>query len=154
MSLAHIFPWFGVVLTITVCAGAFWKGGREEQQAAAGLLLALAVTLAMRDRTWVGTQWGAFAADVCLFAFLTFIALRSKRYWPLAAAGFQLLGVATHLARTLDPGVRAWAYATGQVIWSQLVFWALAVGVFNTWRARRQETVSGGAVTEPGATRR
>ncbi|MFL5296250.1 MAG: hypothetical protein ACJ798_07700 [Phenylobacterium sp.] len=137
--LAHIFPWFGIALTVTVCAGAFWKGGREEQLAAGGLLLSFAVTLAMRDRTWAGTQWGALGADICLFILLAAIALRTKRYWPLAAAAFQLLCVLTHVARMIDPGVRAWAYATGQVIWSQMVFWALGVGVWNTWRRQVRE---------------
>jgi hypothetical protein len=132
--LAHLLPWFGITLTLVVCGGAFIKGDREQQLAAGGLLLSLAVTLAMRDRTWAGTQWGACVADTVLLGLLVSIALRSRRYWPLAAAAFQLLCVFTHLARIVDPGVRAWAYATGQVIWSQLVFWALGVGVWGTWR--------------------
>jgi hypothetical protein len=152
--LAHILPWFGITLTVVVCAGAFLKGGREEQLVAGGLLLSFAVTLAMRDRTWAGTQWAAFVSDTLLLALLTSIALRSRRYWPLAAAAFQLLCVSTHLARIVDPGVRAWAYATGQVIWSQLVFWALGVGVWNTWRRERQLATSDPPTPEPGATRR
>jgi hypothetical protein len=152
--LAHIFPWFGIALTIIVCTGAFWQGDREQQAAAGGLLLSLAITLAMRDRTWVGTQWGAFVADGCLLVLLTAIALRSQRFWPMAAAAFQLLCVLTHIARIVDPGVRAWAYATGQVIWSQMVFWALGFGVFNTWRAGRQLASRGDPMADPGAMRR
>jgi len=131
-----IYPWLGLALTVLVCAGAFLRGDREEQLAAGGLLMSWAVTIALRDRSWVGTQWSAFAADTCLLVLLTAIALRSRHFWPLAAAAFQLLCVLTHLARMVDPGVRAWAYATGQVIWSQLVFVALGVGVWNTWRGR------------------
>jgi hypothetical protein len=136
--LAHIFPWFGIFLTFTVCGGAFWKGGREEQLAAGGLLLSLAVTIATRDSNWVGTQWGAFVPDVVLLGLLTAISLRTSRYWPLTATAFQLLCVLTHIARMIDPGVRAWAYATGQVIWSHGVLWTIGVGVWNTWRASRR----------------
>ncbi len=136
--LAHIFPWFGITLTIAVCAGAFWKGDREEQLAAGALLLSTAITLATRDVNWIGTQWGAFIPDVALLGLLVVMSLRTSRYWPLAAAAFQLLCVLTHVARMTDPGVRAWAYATGQVIWSQAVFWALGVGVWNTWRHSRE----------------
>jgi hypothetical protein len=92
----------------------------------------------MRDPTWAGAQWGAFGADVCLLFLLTAIALRSPRFWPLFAAAFQLLCVVIHVARMMDPGVRAWAYATGQVIFSQWVFFAVGVGVFTHWRRNRQ----------------
>lgn len=111
-----------------------------------------AITIALRDRSWVGTQWSAFVADGCLLAVLTAISLRTKRYWPLAAAGFQLLCFVTHVAKMVDPGVRAWAYATAQVIWSQLVVVAIGVGVWNAWREGRQPAI---ADDDPaGATRR
>ena len=51
---------------------------------------------------------------------------------------FQLLCVLTHVARMIDPGVRGWAYATGQVIFTQLLLISIGVGVVNTWRARRR----------------
>lgn len=150
-----IFPLFGLALAIIVCASAFWKGGREEQIAAGGLLMSWAVTIALRDRSWVGMQWSAFAADACLLALLVGLSLRTQRYWPLAAAAFQLLCFVTHVARIVDPGVRAWAYATGQVVWSQLVFWALGVGVWNTWRESRQPDIADDALMAgPGETRR
>jgi hypothetical protein len=152
--LAHIYPWFGLGLTIAICGAAFWKGGREEQSSAAALLLSLAATLALRDRSWMGIQWGAFASDILLLVFLVVLALRSKRYWPLCAAAFQLLCVVTHVARIVDPGVRAWAYATGQVIWSQAMMLALGVGVLNTWRAERQVARAAIPAGTPGATRR
>jgi hypothetical protein len=142
-------------LTVSVCAGAFWKGGREEQLAAGGLLLSFALTVALRDRSWAGIQWSAFVADICLLILLTAIALRTERYWPMAAAAFQLLCVVTHLARLVDPGVRAWAYATGQVIWSQLLVVAIGVGVWNAWRGGRQPArAADDPITDPGATRR
>lgn len=146
--------WVGLAITIAVCGGAFWKGGREEQVAAGGLLLSWVATLILRDPKWVGTQWGAFAADICLLILLTALALRSQRYWPLFAAAFQLLCVVIHVARIIDPGVRAWAYATGQVIFSQWVFFAVGVGVFTHWRRARQTAATAPPTAVPGATRR
>ena len=114
-----------------------------------------AITIALRDQHWAGMQWSAFFADSCLLILLTALSLRTRRYWPIAAAAFQLLCVATHVARMVDPGVHAWAYATAQVIWSQLVFVALAVGVWNVWRENRQPARAEVAPIEgPGATRR
>ena len=157
--LAHNYalpPWVGLVITVTVCGGAFWKGGRDEQHAAVGLMLSTLTTVFLSDRRWVGLQWSAFAADTCLLLLLTWIALRSSRYWPLPAAAFQLLCVGIHVARLVDPGVRAWAYATGQVILSQWVFFAVGIGTINTWRASRLQPAASTPVptAEPGATRR
>jgi hypothetical protein len=135
-------PWFGLTLTIIVCGSAFWKGGREEQVAAGGLLMSWLITLVLRDHRWAGMQWGAFAADFANLALLTAISIRTKRYWPLVAAAFQLLCVMTHVARMIDPGVHGWAYATGQVIFTQLLLVTIGVGVWNTWRAQVRATAA------------
>ena len=151
---AYALPaWIGLTLTAVVCGGAFWKGDREQQIAAGGVLLSWLATLVLRDPRWLGTQWGAFGADVAYLLLITVIAIRSPRYWPMLSAAFQLLSVMTHVARMIDPGVRAWAYATGGVIWSQMVIVSLGVGVWNTWRTRPYPATSD-PVTEPGATRR
>lgn len=124
-----------------VCGSAFWKGGREEQFAAGAMLMSLAATIVLRDPRWAGLQWGAFSADALLLLALTGVALRTTRYWPLCAAAFQLLCVTTHLARMMDPGVRAWAYATGQVIFTHLMLYSLAFGVWGAWRASRASSL-------------
>mgnify|MGYP001549683554 CR=1 FL=1 len=97
---------------------------------------------------------GAFVADICLLLLLTVVALRSRRYWPMFAAAFQLLCVVIHVARMFDPGVRGWAYATGEVIFTQWVFFAVGVGVINSWRASRQPAIEGAPTPDPGATLR
>ena len=146
--------WVGLTLTAVVCVGAFWRGDREQQIAAGGVLLSWLATLVLRDPRWFGTQWGAFGADLAFLALITGIAVRSPRYWPLATAAFQLLSVLTHVARMIDPGVRAWAYATGNVIWSQMVIISLGVGVWNAWRRSTHPATSDAPITDPGATRR
>jgi hypothetical protein len=147
-------PWIGLAIMVIVCGGAFWKGQRDEQVAAGGLLLAVMATIVLRDPRWIGLQRGAFIADVCLLLLLTAVALRSQRYWPLFAAAFQLLCVFIHVARVFDPGVHSWAYATGEVIFTQWVFFAVGIGTINTWRRGRQLAIEGDPSTAPGATRR
>lgn len=139
---------------MVVCGAAFWKGAREEQFAAGGLLLDWALTIALRDRSWIGTQWAAFAGDVGLLIIATAISWRTLRYWPLFAAAFELICVVIHVARMVDPGVRAWAYATAQVIFTQLFVVAVGVGVWHTWRASRHPAIIAEPITDPGATRR
>ena len=141
-------PWVGLAITFIVCGGAFLKGGREEQLAAGGLLLSWVATLLLRDPNWLrdpnsaGLDWGASGADVCLLVLLVVIATRSRRFWPMFAAAFQLLCVVIHLAKVIDPKVHAWAYATGEVIFSQWVFFAVGVGVFTYWRRNRRQVAA------------
>lgn len=147
-------PWFGLTLTVVVCGAAFWKGARDEQVAAAGVVLSWLATLVLHDPHWIGPQWGAFGADVLLLFLIVAVALRSERYWPMVAAAFQLLCVTIHLARLFDPGVRAWAYATGQVIFTHFYLWTIAFAVWGTWRRRTRQLGTIEPTAAPGATRR
>jgi hypothetical protein len=144
-------PWLGAAAAFLLCGAALWKGGREERLTAAGLLLSLAVTVLLRDYSWPTLQRPEFIADTALFVLLTAIALRTAKFWPLAAAGFQLLAVMTHVAKMIDPNLQQWAYITANVIWTYLVLAALGVGTWNSWRAAGQPAMSGAPA---GATRR
>jgi hypothetical protein len=91
-------------------------------------------TVVLRDYSWPQLQLAGFVVDVLLLLLLLWIALRSPKYWPLAAAGFQLLAVLTHVAKMIDPGLQQWAYITAIVIWTYLLMITLGVGVWNCWR--------------------
>jgi signal transduction histidine kinase len=138
-------PWFGLALFAFVCAGAVWKGEWEERGTAYAFLLAWGATMVLRNPSWLGPQWGVLFVDVVLLAFLIFVALKGRRYWPVFAAGFHLLAVATHAARMADPVVGAWAYATASIIFSQMTLLALAAGVATILLRDRRERVSRGA---------
>lgn len=146
--------WLGLALMALICGAAFWQGGRWERLAAAGFVLGVLTSVAVKDRHWIGVQWAMLAVDVGYLGLLVVIAFASDRFWPIAASGFQLLGVVTHAARLIDPHVGAWAYITAGVIWTWLIMGALALGTYNYWRDRRQLAASGLAMAEPGATRR
>ena len=143
-------PWFGLTLMATVCGAAFWKGDREEQVTAGGLLLGWVATLALRDPRWVGIQWSGFAIDGLFMVMITIIALRSRNFWPLAAAAFQLLAMLTHVARMADPAIGGWVYATAGIVWTFLVEFALGVGVWGTWRQSRLEGAGPSGTPEHG----
>ena len=146
--------WLLPVLFMGFCLVGLWFGGREERVTAGALLLAYAATLVFRDRSWAGTQWVTFGTDIAFLLLIGFIALKTRRYWPLFAAGFQLLGVATHTARVIDPYVHAWAYITAGVIWSHAVAASVAIGAINRRRERQLALANAPAMADPGATRR
>jgi hypothetical protein len=128
--------WVGITLFSAVCGAAMWKGGAPERLTAAWLVLGWAATLLLRDPRWPHLQWGTLTIDVAFFVFLLVLALRTDRFWPIFAAGFQFLAVLTHLARLLDREMGSWVYLTADIIWTYLILFALAVGAWGCWRAR------------------
>jgi hypothetical protein len=127
---------FNAVL-LACCGFAGWFGGRDERIGAALMFAASISTTALVVA--LGSYGGnsVLAIDLAMLAALTALALRSDRYWPLAAAGFHCVGVATHAALRADTAIESLAYAHALGLWSYLTLCALAAG---TWEAMRQKS--------------
>jgi hypothetical protein len=124
--------WVWPAALLSVCIITVWRGGDEERLAAGALLANWAVTLILFDKAHPNDlQRGILVVDLALLILYFWLALRSRRYWPLFAAAFQLLVIFTHLGRALDPAVRGWAYLTAGIIWSYLVLIAIATGAWT-----------------------
>ena len=136
---------------MAVCAIAVWRGGDEERLAAAGYLADWSLTLLVFKARSQETQWAVLLIDAGLLALYLWLAFRSRRYWPLFAAGFHLLAVVTHLARAVDPRVSGWAYLTAELLWSYLV--VLTIG-YAAWTAPRYAEAAAAPRAAPGETRR
>jgi hypothetical protein len=129
-------PQIGLTVLLCVALAAILKGGLEERIVVAGLLANIAVTVLLRIPSGRAVQWAGFAADVLFLLLIVVVALRSAKFWPLAAAAFQLLATITHVAKFVDPNVNRWAYFTAIIIWTYALLIALGVGVWNSWRSR------------------
>lgn len=140
--------WIGIGIGWAVAGAALWKGGWSERLTAVGFLVAWLLTPLLRRQGWEGPAWTGLAIDSVFLALLLFVSIRTRRYWPLFAAAFELLSVLSHIARLIDPGVRAWAYATADAIWTYLLLTALAIGTYNRWRDRQPALAN--APTAPG----
>lgn len=128
-------PWLGPTAILLLCFCALLKGGLEERLAAGSLWLNSTLTQLLRDYTWPQVQLAGFVLDLLSLVLLTAIALTSRKFWPLAAAAFQLLMVLTHVAKMVDPNIGQWSYITANLIWTYLLMISLGVGVWNCWRA-------------------
>lgn len=140
---------------MTVCAIAVWRGRDDERLAAGGMLANWALSiLLVRANAGVAsdvTQWEIFIVDAALLALYLWITMRSYRYWPLFAAGFQVLVVVTHVGHAVDPRVSGWAYITAGLIWAYLTLFTIGYGA---WTAPRYAGMDDAPANPPGATRR
>lgn len=124
---------------------AFWRGGKLERRAAIACVAASVLNpLLQNTGDWLAPQWWVMVADMTLFVVLAFLAVTSRRIWPLFAAAFALVGLLIHAVILVDDQVRPLAYLRGLVIFSYLVLVALVVGSLTTpaearsWPARRR----------------
>lgn len=138
---------------MTVCILAVWRGQDEERLAAGGMLANWALSLVVFKSHSEDTQWAVSFFDAALTFLFFWIALRSPRYWPLFAAGFQLLVMLMHLAHVIDARVTGWAYLTAQLLWAYLAMVAIGYGALTAPR-RYAEIAALDPSEVPGATRR
>ena len=140
--------WVWVAVVGAVASAAVLRGGQDERIAAVALLIGSLATKALYSHQGLQTEYGVLAIDIGLLAVLTWLALLTKRYWPIFAASFQLLAVVIHLARMAVPSLGGWSYISAGIIFGYLLAGAIAVGTWNAWRDSRQI-----AVTADDATR-
>lgn len=117
---------------------AFAWGGFAERYAAGTMTIAAVATPAVGDlfnTHWHSPQPGVLAVDVLLLLGLGWLALTSRRYWPMTLVCFQLLAVLTHPALWIDPFILPFGYALMQGFWAYPM---MAVVVIGAWRHRRR----------------
>lgn len=119
-----------VATMLGVCAYAILHGGRDERLGAILLAAAAVLSPLAIARDWAAPELGVTIVDVGLFAALLMLSLRSRAFWPMWAAGFQLCAVAVHVVAGVSPALLPAAYAETLALWAYPVLAALAVG---TW---------------------
>lgn len=125
-------------LALLGCGYAAAAGGRDGRWAAilvicASLLSIPAAHLGMR---WARTEVGVMGVDLLLLVALWDLALRSRRFFPLWMAGFQLVAVATHLATLIAPDFTPRVYRGVESLWAIPVIVSMALGAWLDDRAR------------------
>ena len=95
------------------------------------MLAGWALTMVAYRAGFRQTEWGILVVDLAALGGFIWIALNSPRYWPIFAAGFHLLAIVTHMARTVDPQVGGWAYITAEILWGYFLAAAIAYGAWT-----------------------
>lgn len=135
-------PFFVIFIVLVVGFG-LARGGGPERAIAMAYIIASAGSLSLGFLHMPGgfesVPIRLFAVDTLLLFGLTIIAIRANRWWPIPAAGCQLVAVLVHASKELHPAMVPTGYALLTTIWSWPMVALLALG---TW-AHRQRLARG-----------
>lgn len=114
-----------------LCATYASKNGGRTGKAGSVIFIVASISTVAAVRispSWAGTSLGLFAVDAgCLLA-LVILALKSNRFWPIWALGFQIVAVATHLATLSIADVMPKSFQALLSFWAIPILWVMVAG--------------------------
>jgi hypothetical protein len=118
-----------------------WKG-RSEQRIILGALLAGSVNTyfihVSRTGTWLDLNLMMVANELLVTVIVLAVAYRSKRFWPLPIASFQILALMSQLVILFGQDLQAYAVGVTQGLWAYLQLTLLAMVTFRDVKAERE----------------
>lgn len=111
-----------------------WKGGFEERLALLTLLVGSVLTalIHINATDWLQLNVALVVNELCVTAVMLWIALRSKRFWPLPVAAFQTIALIVLLVSHFGEDIQAQAVGISQGMWAYLQLLILIGASFRT----------------------
>ena len=136
--LETIAAFIGAGVMVVIGLFALTKGGRPERIGAGTMLSAW--FLSILTQTYLGydqIQWPMFLIDLGVLSVFIALVWKSPRTWPVWAAAFQLLTVASHVMvmMKLKPEISSFYTVLNMTAYGIMI--AIAVGAFFAWQERR-----------------
>lgn len=137
-----ILQWGLTLITYATLAVLLWKGRAPERLAGVALVIAQTVTPFVAHLQLGGVRIGVAAVTLGLTLALVVLAVFGRRWWLLAAAGVQLIALASWAYQFMDPNAQVWATVTFRIIvWMEL----MALAMFGLFEARLAPYAQSGA---------
>ena len=132
---------FWILLSAT-CGYALWRGRKYERIAA--LVFVSATILSILGSSplpvrYVGIATGDVIVDTAVLFALVAIALVSDRFWPLWAAGLQLVDSMSHVMKAIDADLLPKVYGAAERFWSYPILLVLFIGAWRQHRRNREQ---------------
>jgi hypothetical protein len=128
---------FWIVLLAT-CGYALWRGRKYERLAAIIFIAATVVSVAARSPLqgrYAEIEASDLIVDTVVLIAVVAIALASDRFWPLWAAGLQLVDSMSHMLKAIDADLVPAVYGAAERFWSYPILLVLFIGA---WRQHRR----------------
>lgn len=134
--MSHVIAFYFV--QIGAAGYAIWRGGAPERWVAALMIVAAGITTTSSyGRIYQYVNRVELAVDLVFLAALLLIAVRAARFWPMYVAALQLIGVAVHGVRAIDPDMLSVVYSRAAAAIAYPMLLLLAVGTSRHVRRLR-----------------
>jgi len=134
------------LLLLLSCGFAAWRGRKYERMAALVFVTATILSVLshspLRGR-YVAIETSDVIVDTGVLLAIMTIAFVSDRFWPLWAAGLQLVDTMAHLMKAIDADLIPQVYGAAERVWSYPILIVLLIGA---WRQHRRK--QGGTALE------
>jgi hypothetical protein len=126
-----MFKWIYLLLLVSSVCFVFWKGRFEERLAIGALTIGSLTTpllYAQSAQNWLDPNISLLLNEAAVTAVILYIAYRSKRFWPLPVAAFQITALLTPVAALKGENLASYALGVTQGMWAypQLLILILA----------------------------
>lgn len=129
------------VLLVVSCGYALWRGRKYERIAALVFVTATILSIIghspLRGR-YLELEASDLIVDSAVLVVVMTIALVSDRFWPLWAAGLQLVDSLSHVMKAVDADLVPTVYGAAERFWSYPILLILFIGA---WRQHRRTSV-------------
>ena len=128
---------FWIVL-LASCGYALWRGSKYERIAALVFISATVLSILGHSphRRYVAVEASDLIVDTAVLFAVVAIALVSDRFWPLWAAGLQLVDSFSHVMKAIDADLIPKVYGAAERFWSYPILIVLLIGA---WRQHRRQ---------------
>jgi len=137
------------LLLILSCGYAAWRGRKYERLAALVFVTATILSVLshspLRGR-YVGLETSDIIVDTAVLFATTAIALASDRFWPLWAAGLQLVDTMAHVMKAIDANLIPQVYGAAERVWSYPILMVLLIGAWRQHHRERREAALQSAI--------
>lgn len=135
----------GTAIWFFVLGVGLWRGERPERIVSGVMLVGMLLTpIVQTRRVFDHPDWGVMIVDIIVTVIITWVALRSDRWWPLFCAAYHFIVIGIHLVRITRPDTSQFAYATVAIVFAYLGLFALGGGLIaleaRRWRSARMSS--------------
>ena len=125
------------LLLLAMATYAFGRGRIDERLAAGICVLGSMATVIVSsplNEKYSSVETGVLIVDSLALLGFVLLALRSRRFWPLWVAAFQLTSVFAHFLKAIRWDLLPQVYAAAERFWIYPIFLVIMLG---TWRGRQ-----------------
>lgn len=136
-----MFKWIYLLLLVSSAVFVFWKGRFEVRLVAATLVIGSLLTPLLfyySQQSWLSPNVAMLINEAAVTLVILFVAFRSKEFWPLPVAAFQMIALLTPTVLLVGENLASDALGIMQGLWAYLELFVLVIVTIGHQRDRKR----------------